>query len=138
VAEVNLSIDPATVFYIVVEARIYDEKTPVVNPDPASNDSDEAEREILEDQPGDLTAQELRTALENLNVDQKLDLMALTWIGRGDFTIEEWDDARRQAADMRHEHIPRYLMETPLLSDYLEEAMSALGYSLEDYEREHL
>lgn len=136
--DVNLSIDPANVFYILVRARVFGEQTPPVVPDDGSNPSDEGERTVLEDRPGDLSAEELMAALGNLNEDQQLDLVTLMWIGRGDFPAEEWDEARSQAAAIRERHIPQYLMETPLLSDYLEEAMSALGYSLQDYEREHL
>jgi hypothetical protein len=35
---------------------------------------------------------------------------------------------------MREKHIPRYLLGTPLLGDYLEEGLSQLGYSLEGFE----
>lgn len=136
--EINLSIDPANVFYILMRARVVHAKTPAVNPDEGSNASDDGERPVLEDQPGDLSEQELTAALANLNEDDQLDLVALMWVGRGDYAVTEWHEARREAAAIRDRHIPRYLMETPLLSDYLEEAMDALGYSLEDEERERL
>ena len=70
-----------------------------------------------------------------LSVEQ-LDLMALTWLGRGDFS--SFAEARQEAKDMRDKHIPRYLIGTPQLGDYLEEGLAQLGISLEDFEKNHL
>lgn len=134
----DLAIDPATVFYILVKAREFDEKTAASDENPGSNSSDDGEVEILEDRPGDPTFQELMAALTNLNEDQQLDLVALTWIGRGDFEPSDWAEARRTAADMTDKHIPLYLVQTPLLSDYLESALSEGGYDLEEMGRAHL
>jgi hypothetical protein len=62
--------------------------------------------------------------------------LALTWLGRGDFS--SFAEARKEAEDMRDKHIPSYLMGTPKLGDYLEEALAQLGYSLEDFEKNRL
>ena len=72
-------------------------------------------------------------AISRLNDDEQLDLVALIWIGRGDFTLGEWDEAREAARDIGRARTPRYVIEIPLVSDYLDEALSQLGYSLEDY-----
>ena len=39
--------------------------------------------------------QELQAALGSLNVDEQLDLLALTWLGRGDFG--SFAEARKEA-----------------------------------------
>lgn len=133
-----LTISTTKTGYILVKAREFDAKVASDELEEGSNPSDDKDVEILEDQPDDPTQQELLDALEGLNQDELLDLVALMWIGRGDFTPANWDDARAEADAMRHKHIPSYLMETPLLSDYLEEGLSAMGYSCEEVEAEHL
>lgn len=133
-----LTINPIKACYIIIKAREFDAKVESDELEEGSNPSDDKDVGILEDQPDDPTQQELIDALEGLNQDELLDLVALTWIGRGDFTAEEWSAARAQANAMRDKHIPSYLVETPLLSDYLKEGLSAMGYSCETVEAEHL
>jgi len=129
-----LSISPEKAFYILVKAREFDAKVAPADSDGGSNPADDLNVEVLEDRSDDPTAEELMTALESLNEDEQLDLIALVWIGRGDFTLDEWPQARRQAEEMTHKHIPQYLVQTPLVSDYLDEGLAQVGYSLEEYE----
>ena len=72
------------------------------------------------------------TALAFRNLGE--DRVALTWVGRGDFAAEEWDDALTAARDRRTGPTADYLLGVPLLGDLLEEGFTALGYSCEDYE----
>ena len=76
------------------------------------------------------------SALDALNIDEQLDLIALMWLGRGNFS--SFAEARKEASDMREKHIPSYLIGTPKLGDYLEEGLAQLGISLEDYEKNRL
>src|SRR3546814_829029 len=112
IAMQNISVD--TVCYIIIKAREYDVKTAPVIRDPASNPSDDGEVEVLQDDPGDPTQAELSAALRRLNRDEMIELLAMMWLGRGDFTIKEWEDAVAQARDEVDEHTPGYLMGTPL------------------------
>jgi hypothetical protein len=132
--KLDLSISPEQAFYILVKAREFDEKTAPASERPASNPSDDGDVAILEDRADDPTFQELMAAMEALNEDQQLDLIALVWVGRGDFSIREFAEARRTAQEMSNKHIPRYLAGTPLFSDYLEEALGQAGETLEEYE----
>ncbi len=50
-------------------------------------------------------------------------LVALMWMGRGDYSIDEWEDAIEQAKDQWTDHTAEYLISTPLLSDYLAEGL---------------
>ncbi len=75
-------------------------------------------------------------ALDALNVDEQFDLIALTWLGRGEYS--SFAEAREEASDMRDKHIPEYLIGTPKLGDFLEEGLAQLGYSLEDFKRDRL
>jgi len=132
----QLTISQEKAFYIIVKAREFDEQVEPTDPDSGSNPSDDREVDVLEEQADDPVEQELEAALVALNVDEQLDLIALTWLGRGDFS--SFAEARKEASDMREKHIPSYLIGTPQLGDYLEEGLAQLGISLEDFEKNRL
>lgn len=132
----QLTLSPETAFYIIVKAREFDEQVAPSDPDSGSNPSDDREVDVLEEDPDDTVEQELDAALGGLNIDEQLDLMALTWLGRGDFA--SFAEARKEAAEMRDKHIATYLKGTPKLGDYLEEGLAQLGVSLEDFEKNRL
>lgn len=133
-----LNISPEKVCYIIIKAREFDVKDEPVEPGPDANPADSGEREISSDCQDDPTYEELRTALEVLNNDEMVDILALVWLGRGDYTKDEWADALAQAAQTRNERAVPYLIGIPLLGDYLEEGLSQLGYACEDYEVDRL
>ena len=49
------------------------------------------------------------------------------WLGRGDFDRGEWPAALAQAREIHNSHETSYRIGTPLLADYLEEGIAALG-----------
>ena len=124
-----LQIALPTVCAVIARAREFHAKVEIVEPDPGSNPSDEDMREVLEDYPDDPVQQELRQILSDLNNDQLADLLALTWLGRGDFDKSEWNAMRAQALRLDPRRTPDYLIETPLVADYLAEGLAALGLS---------
>lgn len=128
----ELALSTEQAFYIVVKAREFDEKVAPAEADPGSNPSDDKDVDVLEDYADDPTFQELNSALTSLNVDEQLDLVALMWLGRGDFA--SFGEARQQAADMSDKHISTYLVGTPQLGDFIEEGLAQLGISLEEFE----
>jgi hypothetical protein len=132
----NLSIPLETLTYIIEKAREFDAEVPPVLPDDGSNpiDDEAGDTTILEDRLDNPTAEELAAALDQLNDDQRDEIVALTWIGRGDFQKDEWEDAVETAHERHNGEETRYLLGTPLLSDYLEEGAAQLGYSREDLE----
>ena len=132
-----LTLNPDTAFFILMKAREFDEKVEETDPDDASNPSDDNSVDVLEDRPTDPTRHELVSAINDLNDDEQLDLIALIWIGRGDFSLAEWSQARQAARDIGRQRAPRYVVEIPLVSDYLEDALSQLGLSLEEYVDAH-
>jgi hypothetical protein len=133
-AAVELNISVEKVCYIIAKAREFDAKVDPVEPDPGSNPADSGEREVLEDYADDPAAEELRTAINGLNDDEVVDLIALAWVGRGDFGKADWSEARALATERHRRRSAVYLMGMPALGDYLEEGLSLLGYSCEDYE----
>ena len=126
---VDIDIDPDVVDFIIVRAREFDVKVPPAEPDPGSNPSDDKDIEILEDYPDDLTETELRDAIDSLSDDAAHDLVAMYWVGRGDFSPREWKAARGQSIEQRDRAgIASYLMGEPNLGDFLEDGLSQLGY----------
>lgn len=120
--------------YIVVKAREYDAKEDIVEPDPGSNPSDDKDVEILEDYGDDPTLEELTGALDALNDEEKTELLALIWLGRGDYAPEDWESARKDAEAVHDARETEYLLGTPNLGDLLEEALSLLGHSCESFD----
>ncbi len=127
-----LTIAPEKIAYIIEKARVFDEEVPSDGTDSGSNPADDGEAAILLDTAGNPTLLELRSFIEDLNIDEQEDLLALIWIGRGDFAAEDWNAAIAQARAARTEGEADYLIGTPLLADYLGEGSAALGVSLDD------
>lgn len=127
-----ITIDPDKVCHIIVKARAFDAKEEVVEEDYASNPADEDMREVLQDYPDDPTYDELREFINGLNEDEQIELVALTWVGRGSFTAEEWEEAKAEASRAHNERTAEYLLGMPLLADYLAEGLAAFGVSCEE------
>ena len=130
-----LAIPLERLAFIVAKAREFDAEVPI-EPDAAtgSDGPDDDEREVLLDTPDNPTEQELRDAIDGLGPPEHHELLALMWLGRGDYDADSWPDALREAADSTIANVTDYLVGTPLLADYLEEAASALGLSIDNLE----
>src|SRR5215470_4021684 len=136
--EVELSTSLEKLGFIVIKAREFDAKVDPVEEDPGSDPADDDEREVLEDYADDPTYEELVDALESLNEDEITEVIALTWLGRGDYDAADWEEALGDARETRNDRAVAYLIGTPNLADEIEEGLSKLGLSIEDVEREHL
>ena len=127
-----LNIPPVQLAYIVEKARAFDAETAPVDTDSGSDPSDDNEVAILEATADNPIQQELSAALNALDDEQRIEILALMWLGRGDFDRSEWRAALAQAREIHNAHETSYLLGTPLLADYLEEGIAALGFSLQD------
>lgn len=123
------SLSTDKVCYIIAKAREFDVKVDPVAPDPGNNPADDDELDVLEDFAADPTFDELTAAIRELNRDEQIELVALTWLGRGSFTSSQWLEAVAEARDAHNDRTAEYLTGIPLLSDYLEEGLTALGLS---------
>ena len=132
----TLTISAEDVGYLIVKAREFDVKEANSDPDSGSNATDDNMIDVLQDNGGDPVASEIAGFINSLSEEEKIDLVALMRLGRGDGTIEEWDDLRREAADERerNRHTARYLLGQPLLGDYLADGLAAFGLSWADDE----
>jgi Protein of unknown function (DUF3775) len=134
----TLRISPEKVCFVVVKARELDVKVAPQELDQGSNPTDDQMIRILEDYADDPTFEELQSFLGALNDDELEDLLALTWLGRGDYTLDDWDELMEEIRDVRERHTVDYLLGTPLLPDYLEDGLAEFGLSCDEFELGHM
>ncbi|SMC78610.1 DUF3775 domain-containing protein [Primorskyibacter flagellatus] len=79
---------------------------------------------------------ELRAFIDALNEDEQAELVAVMWIGRGSFEVEDLQEAIQTAKQEATTPTADYLIGTPHLSDNLENGLEALGISATDEEDE--
>ncbi len=123
----ELEISTEKVCFIIQRAREFAAKDVTTEPRPASNAPDDRMIAVLEEHAEDNVLRELFAYIEGLNVDEKVILVALTRLGRGDGTIEQWPDLVAQARAEANERTGRYLLGMPLLADYLSDGLGAFG-----------
>ncbi len=129
-----LNINPETVCQIIQLAREFHAKEEVVIPETPDSPADDWGLQVLADHSGDLSYQFTRDMINELELDQQVTLVALMWLGRGDFGEDDWKEALMTALDERSPHTAEYLLSTPLVADYLEEGLATHGYSCEEPE----
>tara|TARA_B100000315_G_scaffold131442_1_gene120995 strand:+ start:87 stop:506 length:420 start_codon:yes stop_codon:yes gene_type:complete len=134
-SEAILGVAVEKVCDLITHVRAYDAKLEEVDPDETSEPTGDELGEDIEDgiEPyhADPARDELMAFIDALNEEEQVNLVALAWMGRGDFVASEWAEALETARDARWDHTDTYLLGIPLLGDYLVEALTALGY---DYE----
>jgi len=128
----ELTVSTDKLCFIIEKAREFDVKDVVTDPDDASNPADDAMISVLEDHKDDPVVQEIAAVIFQMSEDEQIDLVALTWLGRGDGTLDDWNDLRAEAARAHNKRTAAYLLGIPLLSDYLEDALDQFGISCEE------
>src|SRR5262245_47671582 len=131
-----LEIAPEKVAHVIIKAREYESKGPVTMSDDGSGSDGEFSNDL--ESRGDPTRRELASFINALNEDEQVHLVALAWVGRGTFEVDEFAQAVETA---RSEHVnstARYLIGMPLLSNYLEDGLEKLGYTVDDIESDIL
>ncbi len=132
--EPALAISPEKVCFVIIKAREFDAKDETTEPDPGSNPSDDKDVSVLEEHADDPVVEELTSLISSLSEDEQIDLVALMWLGRDDYSVGDWPTVREEAARAHNDRTAEYLIGTPLLGDFLEEGLSKLGYSCEEFE----
>lgn len=126
-----LDINPETVCRLIELARVFHAQESVVIPEEPENPDEDYPTQILASHSGDTTLEEFRNIIADLEPDQQQQIVGLLWLGRGDFSLDEWSEALEEAADNWNERTADYLVAHPMLSDYLSEGLDQHGYSCE-------
>jgi hypothetical protein len=133
----SLSISREKVCHIVFKVREFDVKDLPTIPDDGSDPPDDGMQSVLEDRPDDPVRQELAAFIAAMSFDEQVDLVTLTWMGRGDGTIEDWNELRETACSEHNKWTARYLLGDPLVGDFLAEGLAQFGYTCEEFAEEH-
>ena len=135
---VTLAVSPEKVCFIIFKAREFDAKDAVTEDDPGSNPSDDKDIAVLEDHADDPVVEEITSFIDSLNEDEQVDLVTLAGLGREDYSVDDWTELREEAMRAHNENTASYLLGMPMLGDFLEEGLSVLGHSCEEFEIERL
>ena len=128
----SLDIASDKLTFIIEKAREFDVKESDSDPDSGSNANDDGNADVLEDKMGDATREELAGAIRELNDDERAQLIALAWLGRGTYDLEEWGEAVSTAKSEHGRRAAEYLIGLPLLGDYLEDGMALFDEGIVD------
>ncbi len=99
-----------------------------------SDASDDKFVAVFNDDPNTSVKAEVEDFIAAMDVDERLELIALGLVGREDFVPAEWADALTEARSRPEPSTAEYLLEDPLSSDNLEEGLSKFGLSCLDFE----
>ncbi len=128
--EVDLGISLATVARIVDVLRAVQvtEET-----DPDSLADEDAEERVPPEDADEIDDTEAAEMVDALNADEQAALIALAWIGRGDYDAEDWEEAITLAAKRNEEgDAGEYLLGMDLVGDLITEGLAAFGLSIEE------
>ena len=120
---------------IIVRARAIDVRDGDAETISGSNPTDDANAMTLVESDDDATEEEMREVIAGLNEDERHDLIALVFIGRGDLEPEEWVEAvrlAREREDAMSITAADWLLGIPNLGDLLDEGLAAMGRSCAD------
>jgi hypothetical protein len=126
--EFDLGISIETVATVVDYLRALQGDEDGLAIDPEDEDPEEGEDALDEET--------LAAFIEELNEDEQAALVALAWIGRGDYEAEQWDEALALAKE-RGTSISTadYLTKMEMGGDLLAEGLAAFDIAVEDIER---
>jgi hypothetical protein len=79
---------------------------------------------------------ELRGFIDQMNDDEKAELTAIYWIGRGSFEAEDWEEAVETARVEATTPTADYLLGSPHFADHIEAGAEALGLDITDEEED--
>lgn len=128
----HLDIPSNKLGYIILKAREYDVKESDSDPDEGSNPTDDGNTDVLTDKSDDPVREELLGAIRELPEDERLQLVALAWLGRGTYDISEWKTALETARSEHRKRTAEYLLGLPLLGDYLEDGLAMFDEGIVD------
>jgi hypothetical protein len=131
-AQPQLDIPTDKLGFIILKAREYDVKESDGDPDEGSNPTDDGNTDVLMDKSDDPVREELVGAIQELPEDERLQLVALAWLGRGTYDLSEWDTALDTARSEHRKRTAEYLLGLPLLGDYLEDGLAMFDDGIVD------
>jgi hypothetical protein len=125
----TLAISPQKVCSFIAKAREFG-AADAISEHRLNGDGD-APIDTLEGHANCLTFSELASFIDELTENEQIDLVVLTWLGRGDGTLSELNELREEAGYFHNKHTASYLLAKPMLVDHLKEGLARLGCNCE-------
>lgn len=121
-----MNLSEQTVHKLILRARAYDSKEQIddFERDPDSGETDAVETLLTGDV--DPIRTEIEDWIESLDEEAQAELVALYWIGRGDYEGRDFPEAVREAQTRRSGTTADYLLGAPMLGDQLEQGLDAV------------
>ncbi len=123
-----IETNPQVVCNLIELAREFHAQQEVTIADEPEGLGHDAEAQVLEAHAGDPVLEEFRAVVEDLSPQEQQQVVALLWLGRGDYEMDEWDDAVAYAADAWTPTTADYLIAHPLLAEYLTTGLEQHGH----------
>ena len=127
-----LSVRIDTICLLIDKAHQFQSQEQVVLGDVPGIPTEDWALEALADHAEDPCLNEVRDLLNDIDPNQRAEVVALMWLGRGDYEVEDWDTAVEDALEGYSERTAEYLLAHPMVADDLEEGLIQLGYSCEE------
>lgn len=130
-------LDPQKVCFLIVKLREFGVQAEP-NLGGGSDATDDKFVAVFNNEAEPSVVKEAEGLIQGMSVDEQQELIALSLVGRGDYSKEEWRDAMNAAASHPEPNTSSFLMQNPTVSDDLEEGLSLFGFSCSDFETSRL
>jgi hypothetical protein len=130
-----IETNPQVVCNLIELAREFHAQQNVTIDDEPEGLGHDPEASFLEAHASDPILDEFRSVIADLAPQEQQQVVALLWLGRGDYELDEWNDAVEYAADAWTPSTADYLIAHPMLAEYLTIGLEQHGHSCQDFER---
>ena len=130
-------LSPEKVCFLIVKLREFGVQVEP-NLGGGSDATDDNFVAVFNDEANPSVVGEAEGLIEAMNTDEQRELIALSLVGRGDYSKAEWHDAMEAAGSHPGPTTSAFLLGSPTISDALEEGLSAFGFSCSDFETDRL
>lgn len=127
-----LNVNPDTVCRLIELAQAYHVRESVSIPEEGNNAADDWSQQMLADHKDNTSYEEFESIIKDLDADLQQEVVALLWLGRGDYSLEEWESTVQQAKEQWSPETAQYLIDHPLLADRLREGLELHGYNCDN------
>jgi Protein of unknown function (DUF3775) len=106
------------------------------------DEGDDASAEGLVEEPDDERSAEVATLLHDLNVDERSDLLALMLLGRDEFDLTDWEEAKTEAEEQLGDGSLHGVIDLvtgdAAVAEFLEAGLGAFGYRFAEWDAENI
>lgn len=125
----TLDVPVATVCQLIELAREFHAQGLVDIGEAPSDMEDDWPSEMLSAHAANTTLEAFRATLDDLGRYEQAQVVALMWLGRGDYTPEDWASLQEDAESAWTPRTADYLLAHPLLAEHLTDGLELFGYS---------